>query len=109
LKRNIISVGTLEALGHGVSVRDSVLKMTRGSMIMLKGVWCNDLYYLMGSTVKGLMTTSNSSNGDCTQVRNMRPGHTKEMSLLAPAKKESLESASTCNIELSGHDILVRR
>jgi len=38
LKRNLISVGTLEALGHGVSIRDGVLKMTRGSIMVLKGV-----------------------------------------------------------------------
>ena len=30
LKRNLISVGALEVLGHGVSSRDGVLKMTRG-------------------------------------------------------------------------------
>jgi len=29
VKKNLISVGTLEAFGHGVSIRDSVLKMTR--------------------------------------------------------------------------------
>ena len=29
LKRNLISVGALKALGHGVSIRDGVLKMTR--------------------------------------------------------------------------------
>ena len=28
LKKNLISVGTLEALGHGVSIRDEFLKMT---------------------------------------------------------------------------------
>ena len=28
LKKNLISVGVLEALGHRVSIRDGVLKMT---------------------------------------------------------------------------------
>ena len=53
LKRNLISVGTLEALGHGVSVRDGILKMTRGSMVVLRGVRRSNRYYLMGSTVIG--------------------------------------------------------
>jgi len=53
LKRNLISVGTLKVLGHGVSVSDGVLKMTKGSMVALKGVQRNILYYLMGSTVTG--------------------------------------------------------
>ena len=50
VKMNLISVGTLKALGHGVSIRD-VLKMTRGLMVVLKGVRRNNLYYLMGSTI----------------------------------------------------------
>jgi len=51
LKRNLISVGVLKALGLEVSIRDSVLKMTRGLMEILKGVRRNNLYYLKGSTV----------------------------------------------------------
>ena len=38
LKRNLIFVGALEALGHELSVRDDVFKMIRGSMLVLKGV-----------------------------------------------------------------------
>ena len=38
VKKNLISVGILETLGHEVSIRDGVLKMTRGSMVVLKGV-----------------------------------------------------------------------
>jgi len=50
---NLISAGTLEALGLGVSIRDGVIMMTRGSMVVLKGVRCNNLYSLMGNTVTG--------------------------------------------------------
>ena len=51
LKRKLISVSTLEALGLKVSIRDGVLKMIRGSMVILKGIRCNNLYYLKGSMV----------------------------------------------------------
>jgi len=57
LKRNFISVGALEALSLKVSIRDGVLKMIRGSMVILKGIRCNNLYYLKGSTVTGHVTT----------------------------------------------------
>ena len=33
LKKNLISIGTLEALGFVVSIRDDVFKMTKGSMV----------------------------------------------------------------------------
>jgi len=68
VKKNLISVGALEALGHGVFVGDGILKMTRGSMVVLKVVRRNNLYYLMGSMVTGQVTTFISSDGDCTQV-----------------------------------------
>ena len=55
LKRNLISVGALETLGLRVSIRGGVLKMTKGSMVVLKGVRQNNLYYLKDSTVIGQM------------------------------------------------------
>ena len=43
LKRNLIFVGALKALGLVVSIRDGVLKMTKGSMVVMKGVRQNKL------------------------------------------------------------------
>jgi len=73
---NLISISTLEAFGHGVSIRDGILKMTRGSMVMLKGVRRNNLYYLMGGTVTARVMTSTSSSDVCIQVWHIRLGHT---------------------------------
>ena len=83
VKKNLISVGALESLGHAVSVRDGVLKITRGSMVLMKGVRRNNLYYLMGSMVTGRVGTSISSGDICTQVWHMRLGHAGEKSLQA--------------------------
>ena len=68
LKRNLISVGILEALSLVVSIRDGVLKMTKGSMVVMKGVHRGNLCYLKGSTVTGQVKTSNSSDDGCTKV-----------------------------------------
>ena len=43
LKMNFISVGALKTLGLEVSIRDGVLKMTKSSMVVLKGVRRNNL------------------------------------------------------------------
>ena len=51
LKRNFISVGALKILGLVVSIRDDVRKMTKDSMVVLKGVCRNNLYYLKGGIV----------------------------------------------------------
>ena len=68
LKRNLISVGTLEALGLVIFIRDGVLKIIKGSMVVMKGVRRNNLYNLKGSTVTGQVETSNSSDDGCTKV-----------------------------------------
>jgi len=68
LKRNLISVGALETLGLVVSIKDGVLKMTKGSMVVLKAVCQNNLYYLKGSTITGQVVTSTDSDDDSTRL-----------------------------------------
>ena len=50
MKKNLISIGALEAQGLEFSDRDRVLKMLKGSMVVLKGVRRNNLYYLKDNT-----------------------------------------------------------
>jgi len=53
LKRNLISVGALKTLGLVVFIRDGVLKMTKGSIVVMRGVRRNNLYYLKDNIVTG--------------------------------------------------------
>ena len=68
LKRNLIIVGVLKILGLEVSIRDGVLKMTKGSMVVLKGVRRNNLYYLKGSIVTVQVATSTNTDDDSTRL-----------------------------------------
>ena len=68
LKRNLISVGTLEASGMVISVRDGDLRMIRGSMVVMKSVRRGNLYYLKGSTITNQVETSNSSDDGGPEV-----------------------------------------
>jgi len=68
LKRNLISVGILKTLGIEVSIRDGVLKMIKDSMVVLKGVRRNNLYYLKGSTVTGQVAASTDSDDDSIRL-----------------------------------------
>jgi len=68
LKRNLISGDALKVLGHEVSIRDGVLKMIKGLMVVLKSVRRNNLYYIKGSTITGQIATSTNSDNDCTKL-----------------------------------------
>ena len=46
LKANLISVGVVKMLGLVVSIQDGVLKMIKSSMVVMKGVSRDNLYYL---------------------------------------------------------------
>ena len=68
LKRNLIFIGALEALDLVISIQNGALKMIKGSMVVMKGVRRDNLYYLKGSTVTGQVKTSTSSDDSCTKV-----------------------------------------
>jgi len=73
--------------------------MIKVSMVVLKGVRSNNLYYLKGSIVTGQVTTSTNSDNDCTQLWHLRLRHTGEKSLQALTKKGLLKGASTCKLK----------
>ena len=47
MTKNLISVGALEAEGLRETLGEGVLKMSSGSLIDLKGIRRNNLYYLI--------------------------------------------------------------
>jgi len=53
MTKNLISVRALESEGLRRTLGEGVLKMSSGSLIVLKGIRCN-VYYLLGSAVTGL-------------------------------------------------------
>ena len=53
LKKNLISVGALEAKGFKVTFENAVAKVTKGSLVVMRGVRNRNLYYLKGSTEIG--------------------------------------------------------
>ena len=50
MKKNLISVGALEAQGLRGTLGEGILKMSSDSLVVLKGIRRN-LYYLNGSAV----------------------------------------------------------
>ena len=57
MTKNIILVGALEVQGLRGTLGEGVLKMSRGSLVILKSIRCNNLYYLMGSVVTELISS----------------------------------------------------
>ena len=64
LKKNIISLGALESQGLVVIIRDGVLNVISGSLLVMKGIRRNNLHYYSGSTMIGVVATVSCSEKD---------------------------------------------
>lgn len=53
LKRNLISLGTLDADGYSFKSEHGQMKVTKGSLVVMKAIRKNSLYVLQGSTIIG--------------------------------------------------------
>ena len=107
LKRNLIFVGALKTLRLEESIKDGILKMTKGSMVVLKGVRRNNLYYLKGSTV--INVTPTDSDNDSTRLWHMRLRHTGKKSLQALAKQNLLKVSSTRELKFCEHCVIGKK
>ncbi|KAG8502454.1 hypothetical protein CXB51_000383 [Gossypium anomalum] len=107
LKKNLISLGALESKGSVVTMRDGVLKVTSGALVILKGIRKNNLYYYQGSTVIGAVATaSDNKELDSMQLWHMKLGHASEKSLKILAKQGLLKGAKACKLKFCEHCVL---
>ena len=93
MMKNLISVGTLEAEGLRGTLGEGVLKMSSGSLVVLKGIRHDSLYYLKGRVEIGNLVSSERLNG---APWNSRVRQRFLHSLQAVAKQGALKDAVTC-------------
>ncbi|KAL5850870.1 hypothetical protein ACOSQ4_008883 [Xanthoceras sorbifolium] len=108
MKKNLISLGVLESKGLIVTMRDGILKITSGALVMLKGTRKNNLYYYDGSTIVGTaaVATLDDEESDVTRLWHMRLGHAGEKSLQILVKQGLLKDAKTCKIDFCEHCVM---
>ncbi|XP_071727384.1 uncharacterized mitochondrial protein AtMg00300-like [Rutidosis leptorrhynchoides] len=88
LKKNLISLGTLDSIGCEYRARGGVLKVSRGALVVMKGERCNGLYLLKGSMVTGASGVSSSAKDvDTTKLWHMRLGHMSERGMMELSKR----------------------
>ena len=68
LKKNLISVGAMESKGLKVTIENEVLKIIKGSMVVMKTVRDRNLYYLKDSTLTGILAASLGSDEDTIKL-----------------------------------------
>jgi len=92
-----------------VTLENEILKIKKGSLVVMKGIKDRNLYYLKGSIVTGSLTASVVSDVDATQLWHMRLGHAGEKSMQVLIKQGLLKGAKTRKLEFCEHCVLGKK
>lgn len=79
LKKNLISLGTLDTNGCKCIAEGGVMKVVKGALVLMKGAKVGSLYSLQGSTMVGSANVSTGTMSDSeTKLWHLRLGHMGE-------------------------------
>ena len=96
LRRNLISLGALEDEGYGYKSINGSLKITKGSLIVMKGDKINGLYILQGETVPTAEASLVKGQESDMQLWHHRLGHISEQGLKELHKQGIIKSLNSC-------------
>ncbi|KAG8500580.1 hypothetical protein CXB51_002706 [Gossypium anomalum] len=106
LKRNLISLSTLDSKGYRYTTKSGVLKISKGSFVVMKGKKKTaKLYILQGSTVIGNAAVASSSllGDDIIKLWHMRLGHMSENDMSELSKRGLLDGQRICKLKFYEH------
>ena len=88
-------------MGYSYSSKGGVMKITKGTLLVMKGRKVNQLYRLIGNIVVGgaVVITSTKSSKDDTKLWHMRLGHIGERGMLELQKRNLLKGVKTCKLD----------
>ena len=106
LKRNLISLSTLDSKGYKFVGVGGVLKVLKGALVFLKGHkrYAN-LYVMEGSTVLGdaAVPSSTPSDADITKIWHMRLGHMSQQGMDELSRRGLLCGQCTSKLDFCEH------
>ncbi|KAG8472381.1 hypothetical protein CXB51_035329 [Gossypium anomalum] len=112
LKINLISLSTLDSKGYRYTAESGVLKISKGSLVVMKGQRKTaKLYVLQGSTVTGdaAVASSSLSDDDITKLWHMRLGHMSENGMVELSKRGLLDGQGICKLNFCEHCVFGKR
>ncbi|KAG8503535.1 hypothetical protein CXB51_001497 [Gossypium anomalum] len=99
LKINLISLSTLDSKGYRYIAESGVLKISKGSLVVMKGQKKTaKLYVLQGSTGDAVVASSSLSDDDITKLWHLRLGHMSENGMVELSKRGLLDGQGICKL-----------
>ena len=99
LRKNLISLGTLDCNGYSYKSAGGVMKVSKGVLTVMKGQKLSgNIYKLQGTTVVGEVAAAESES-DRTVLWHMRLGHMGERGMMELHKRNLLKGVKTCKLD----------
>ena len=102
LKRNLISLSTLDAKGYKYTGEGGVLKINKGALVVMKGYQkIAMLYVLQGSIITGdaIISSHSLSEDDITKLWHMCLGHMSENGMAELRRRGLLDGKKTSKLQ----------
>lgn len=99
LKKNLISLSTLDKEGFTFSGSDGELCVLKGSKVALKGTKLGTLYYFLGTVRTGSALVAYTGSDDMTKLWHKRLGHMSERGMQTLSKLGLLGGHKVKNLE----------
>lgn len=102
MSRNLISLSTLDTKGYKYTAGDGVMKVTKGSLVVIKGdLKAENLYVLRGSS--GSANAVVASDSETTKIWHMRLGHMSAPGLAELSKRGLLDGCHADTLDFCEH------
>ncbi|KAH0973974.1 hypothetical protein GBA52_015873 [Prunus armeniaca] len=108
LRKNLISLGTLDEAGYGYESKKRRVRVAKGSLVVMRGdLQPNKLYKLIGTTiVRGATVSVNQGIEDKTELWHHRLRHISQKGLQELHKQGMLEGVSSCKLDFCEYCVL---
>ena len=105
LMLNLISLGALESKGFKITMDDGGLKVSRGALIVLRGVREKNLYFLRGHSVVGGATTIDKKPSFGSKLPHMEVGQFALGTRQCPVEEGLLKSVKTRKVRFGEQNL----
>uniref|UniRef100_A0A2N9J5Y1 CCHC-type domain-containing protein n=1 Tax=Fagus sylvatica TaxID=28930 RepID=A0A2N9J5Y1_FAGSY len=91
MRKNLISLGTLDSKGYSYKSENGIMKVSKGAMVVMTGQKISsNVYKLLGNTILGGVAAVAESEDDDTLLWHMRLGHMSERGMRELHKRNLL-------------------
>jgi hypothetical protein len=107
MRKNLISLGTLDSKGYSYKSENGIMKVSKGAMIVMTGQKISsNIYKLLGNTILGGVAAVAESEDDDTLLWHMRLGHMSERGMRELHKRNLLTGIKSCKLDFCKYCIM---